>query len=166
MLRIMHTLACQWGEVIFKHWLWSNNRCWDKTGAFSETGRRRIFKLNTKEALLMLSQKQLCRKKQVQMKTERFFSGDLFQKTKKQTNLFLLFFCSFLFIVQTFIWQVVPLSTGKCRKWQESRERVKADKCKKSLGACSSRWGTVAPTCVFCLFIWEKELKIMVKSCR
>lgn len=43
----------------------------------------------------MLSQKQLCRKKQVQMKTERFFSGDLFQKTKKQTNLFLLFFCSF-----------------------------------------------------------------------
>lgn len=97
-LRIMHTLACQWGEVIFKHWLWSNNRCWDKTGAFSETGRRRIFKLNTKEALLMLSQKQLCRKKQVQMKTEWFFSGDLFQKTKKQTNLFLLFFCSFFSI--------------------------------------------------------------------
>lgn len=97
-LRIMHTLACQWGEVIFKHWLWSNNRCWDKTGAFSETGRRRIFKLNTKQALLMLSQKQLCRKNRSRWKLSVFFPGDLFQKTKKNNNLFLLFFCSFFSI--------------------------------------------------------------------
>lgn len=96
-LRIMHTLACQWGEVIFKHWLWSNNRCWDKTGAFSETGRRRIFKLNTKEALLMLSQKQLCRKTGPD-ENWAFFFWWFVPKNKKTNQLVFALFCSFFSI--------------------------------------------------------------------